>query len=431
MTGKLLILGSDYGTIQVVKEAQKCGLYVIVADLMENSPTKKLADEAWLISTTDLDLLEQKCRSENVSAIMFGASDFNISNCRELCKHLNLPIYCNDDLAWERVRDKSCFKKICKEVGAPVAKDFIISQQMTDEELASVVFPVVVKPSDKSGNRGMSFCNNKKELLDAYKLALDVSDNRKIIVEKKLNGPEFNVHYVLADGKASLLYFSSTHHQEGESSNLYSFKCTTSNHLKQYIKEVDVYVKRVFEKIGCKEGIAWVDIMRDDDGKFYLLEMGHRFGGVMTYAPYEKVSGFNTVKWMLECAVGKKHTSEDLPPDLDCAYTACAASYHLFTTQEATVGRIEGLEEIKKIPGVYIDMPKRENSNVKKNVCMGLIGIYAENVDGLCNTLKNINDVLKIKNKCGDDIIIYFDGYDKIIREYNVGLIDFSKGNER
>ena len=419
MIGKLLVLGSDFGTIQVVKEAKKCGLYVIVADLMEDSPTKKNADEAWLISTTDLDLLEQKCKSENVSAIMFGASDFNISNCRELCRRLNLPIYCENDMIWERVRDKHCFKKICKEVGAPVAKDFVISQQMTEEELDSVIYPVVVKPSDKSGNRGMSFCNNQKELIDAYKLALDISDNKKIIVEKKLNGPEFNVHYVLADGKASLLYFSSTHHQEGQSSNLYSFKCTTSNHLKQYIQEVDIYVKRVFEKIGCKEGIAWVDIMRDDDGKFYLLEMGHRFGGVMTYAPYEKVCGFNTVKWMLECALGKKHTHEDLPKDLNCAYTACAASYHLFTTQGGCVDRIEGLEKIEKMPNVYIDMPKREKNIVRKNACMGLIGIYAENVDELCVTLKNINEVLKVKNSFGEEIIIHFDGYDEVTREYN------------
>ena len=73
---KLLILGSDFVTISVVKEAKKLGIYVIVADLMQNSPTKEEADEAWLISTTDIDLLEQKCKEEKVIAIMFGASDF-------------------------------------------------------------------------------------------------------------------------------------------------------------------------------------------------------------------------------------------------------------------------------------------------------------------------------------------------------------------
>ena len=74
---KLLILGSDFGTIQVVREAHKLGIYVIVADLMETSPTKQEADEAWLLSSTDTDTLVEKCRKENITALMFGASDFN------------------------------------------------------------------------------------------------------------------------------------------------------------------------------------------------------------------------------------------------------------------------------------------------------------------------------------------------------------------
>ncbi|MBR5948717.1 MAG: hypothetical protein IKZ82_08765, partial [Clostridia bacterium] len=61
---KLLILGSDFGTLQVVREARALGIYVIVADTMPTSPTKELADEAWLISTTDTDLLIEKCREE-------------------------------------------------------------------------------------------------------------------------------------------------------------------------------------------------------------------------------------------------------------------------------------------------------------------------------------------------------------------------------
>lgn len=75
---KLLVLGSDYGTLDIVHEAKKRGIYVIVADLMETSPTKEVADEVWLISTTDTDLLEQKCREVGVTAVITGASDFNI-----------------------------------------------------------------------------------------------------------------------------------------------------------------------------------------------------------------------------------------------------------------------------------------------------------------------------------------------------------------
>ena len=109
---KLLILGSDFGTISVVKEAHKLGMYVIVSDLMETSPSKEEADESWLISTTDIDTLTEKCKEDGVTAIMFGASDFNISNCRIICKRLGLPIYCDNDKAWLVARNKRIFKTI-------------------------------------------------------------------------------------------------------------------------------------------------------------------------------------------------------------------------------------------------------------------------------------------------------------------------------
>ena len=97
MNRKILVLGSDFGTLDMVREAKKMGLYVIAADLMNNSPTKEAADEAWLVSTTEIELLEKKCREENITAVMTGASDFNITCARKLCKRLNLPIYCESD----------------------------------------------------------------------------------------------------------------------------------------------------------------------------------------------------------------------------------------------------------------------------------------------------------------------------------------------
>ena len=426
MDNKLLILGSDFGTISVVKEAHRQGMYVIVADLMESSPSKQEADETWLISTTDIDELERRSRDANVSAVMFGASDFNISNCRELCKRLNLPIYCDNDYTWEIVRDKRAFKTICKEVGAPIATDYLVSDDNYVADAEHITYPVVVKPSDKSGNRGMSYCANKEEFVRAYETARTISD-KSIIVERQLRGEEYNVHYALADGEASLLYFTSTHHEPGEASNLYSFKCTTSNHLRQYINDVSDKVIEVIKRAGCKEGIAWVDIMRDEDGRFYLLEMGYRFGGVMTYVPYEKVSGFNTVRWMLDIACGKKHSKADLPMPLNQAYTAMAASYHLFTKRSGEVKVMKGLEVIAKMDGIYIDIPKREGATVREKAGMGLIGIYAKDAGDMCEKVTAINDVLCVEDEDGDSLIIKFDDTEAILREYFNGLSDFKK----
>lgn len=425
MKEKLLILGSDYNSINVVKEAKLRGIYVIVADLMPTSPTKVAADEAWLISTTDIDTLECKCREVGVTAIMFGASDFNISQGRILCRRLKLPIYCDNDYTWLVARNKRMFKDICKEVGAPIAEDYFLSEELAYEELEKVVYPVVVKPCDKSGNRGMSYCNNAEELRVAWKKAREVTNNT-IVVERCLCGPEFNVHYAIADGEMSLLYFSATHHQPGEAENLYSFKYTTSAYLRQFINEVNDKVIAVLKKAGCKEGIAWVDVMRDADGKFYLLEMGYRFGGVMTYMPYIKVSGFNTIGWMLDCALGVKHKPCDLPVLLNQAFEDTAASYHLFAKKAGKIAIFEGLEEIENMEDVWVDCPKRVGSEIRTHANSGLIGIYGKDMDDLCMKLRTINTVLKILNSEGEDMIIRFTDETTILKEYHQGLNEFN-----
>lgn len=428
--GVLLVLGSDYCTLQVVKEAKAMGYYVIVADLMEKSPTKEAADEAWLISTTDIDLLIDKCKKHSIKGIMFGASDFNINNARIICKKLNLSIYCSDDYAWKVARDKREFKNLCKYVGAPIADDYELDDYLNDDSINKIKFPVVVKPSDKSGNRGMSYCNNKQELIEAYQNVREISD-ASVIIERKLVGQEYNVHYAIAEGIPSLLYFSSTHHEPGQAENLYSFKCTTSAYLKQYIEEVNDKAVEVIKKSGCKEGIAWFDCIRDNDGHFYLLEMGHRFGGVMTYVPYEKVSGFNTTKWMIECAVGVKHTVADLPKELNEAYKGCAGSYHLFSNSEDVIVSIEGLDNLSKVENIFIDLPKREGNSLRYHACSGLIGIYGKDVYDLCDKLRRINELLFIKNSNGSNMFIKFDDYEGLIKEYKKGLRQFIKDDTR
>ena len=426
MNKNLLIIGSDFVTLQVVREARALGYYVIAADLMETSPTKALADEAWLISSTDTDELVKKCKERNITALMFGASDFNVWNARKVCKTLGLPIYCESDYACRVARDKGEFKRICKSVGAPVAQDYYLTDKLTDDELDQIVYPVVVKPVDKSGNRGMSYCSCRDELIRGYKAAREITDN-EIIVERRLHGSEYNVHYVLADGHARLLYFSATHHEPGEAENLYSFKCTTSLHLEQYLKEANESVIQAIKKAECREGIVWVDCIRDDDGHFYLLEMGYRFGGVMTYVPYEKVTGFNTVKWMVECAAGARHKEEDLPPALSTALTGCAASYNLFARYGGEIAQIEGLEEIERIPGVFVDIPKRTGNTVRSGACMGLLGIYGENIEVLCDRLRKVNDIFRMKNRSGENMFIFFDDYRTLRAEYYEGLEQFKE----
>lgn len=429
MEKKILMLGSNYGSVDLVLQAKKMGLYVIAADWLETdaSPIKQVADESWLISTADIDALEIKCRERNVDAVIAGALDFNLGNARQLCKRLKLPMYCENDETWEIANNKRKFKDLCKRVGAPVAKDYFLSPELTEKEINAVKFPVVVKPVDQCGNYGMSYCSNADELRKAYSYAKSVSSNQTIVVERELHGPEFAVNYVIAGDSIQLLYFSSEHSEPGTSKNMYALIDTTSYHLKQYLAEVNDLVMEVFRQAGCRDGIAWVECILDEDGKFYLLEMGHRFGGEMTYVPYEKISGFNALEYMIQCALGVKHDQFDLPASPTYPQREVAASYHIYAKENATIDSLDGLEEIRNMPDVVVDFVRGVGGKTVTGRTIGIIRIYAADCESLCNTIDEINRRLTVKDKEGRNLIVYFTDFSSLKEEYANGIKEWDE----
>jgi len=109
---KLLMLGTSTASAEMIACAKKMGAYVIATDNFpyEESHSKQLADEYWMISTGEVDVLEAKCRETGVNAVICGISEFNQDMALELCKRLDLPSYCDEE-TWHYGRNKVDFKK--------------------------------------------------------------------------------------------------------------------------------------------------------------------------------------------------------------------------------------------------------------------------------------------------------------------------------
>ncbi len=426
MKKKLLVLGSDFGAEDVVVEAQKMGLHVIHSDNMESSPAKSKADEKWYISTTDYDELEKQCRLAHVDGVTIGTTDVNGDRARILCKRLGLPFYCNRDEAWNFARNKSIFKDLCEKVGAPTAKRYYLTDDLKREDLDKIVYPVVVKPVDLSANRGVSFCHNEEELIAGYHEARRESCNPTIVVEKMLHGQEYVVNYVLTNGKARLLYFGSQLNQPGHPSNYYSMVLTSAHNLKKWNEEANDKVIKLLEAAGYENGIAWVQAILDEDGHFYIIEPAYRFSSETSYQFYERVCGFNSLKWYIEDAMGVKHAESDLPESLNCAYESCVASYHLFTNEGGIIHSIEGLKELEALDNVTVDLPRREGMPVATRGIMGVIRIYGKTIDEAVETLKYVNKVFSCKNEKGENLFVRYTDYEGMKAEFVAGLKEFS-----
>lgn len=422
---KLLMLGTSNGSCAMVKYAKSRGIYVIVTDYLqpEKSPAKLLADEYWMINTSEIDILEQKCREESVTAVFCGVSGFNINSAMALCKRLNFPFYCTPE-ALHFGRDKYDFKKICRDHDAPIAQDYFLPDDFTDEDAQNITYPVVVKPVDRGANLGISFCNNIAELREAFSLVRKVSTNPKIVVERMLHGEEWFSTYAINKGNVRFLTLNAMYHEPGYPAACYCLTTTATRHIEQYLKEINGKIEEVLKAIGCTNGYAWVQVMRDeDDGKFYIIEMGYRLDGDLLYLPIKDLLGYDVNKAMVDFACGIDSTKENpLPQPQTHAQTKCGSGLRLWTKKACTISKIEGLDKIASIPGVNVEMRRHVGDKEDIYRPLGSITFASENCDELAKMVDLINRTVHIYDENDEDVIIKFTDMEHVKKIYLEGL---------
>ena len=143
---KLLVLGGIALICDIVKRAQQMGAYVIVADYLENSPAKKIADKAVLINALDVDAIVEFCKEENVDGVTTGFVDILLEPCYMVCKRLGLPCYLTPKMI-SMSTNKLDFKNTCKEYDVPVPQTYYVGGKLTEEVYSKIHYPVFVKPS--------------------------------------------------------------------------------------------------------------------------------------------------------------------------------------------------------------------------------------------------------------------------------------------
>lgn len=413
---KLLMVGSCKGGQELIEEAKARNIYTIIADNCEIGKTKFpiQSDERWIIDTSNIDELEKKCRANNVTAVINAISTFNITVTMELCKRLNLPCYCSPE-AWHYTVDKLAFKKLCKDNCVPVAQSYEVSTIPTMEELGSIKYPVVVKAIDQSANRGMSYCYCESELIAAIKYARSVSKSDKVIIERKLNGTEYGAHYAIVNGKANMFGYVSMLSEPGEMGNCYSITTTEADNLPIYLKEVDPYFKKVLYNGNMHNGVAWIEMILDEDGHFYVLEMGYRLSGDMMALPLKNVTGFDSYKWLLDISTGKKQSESDLPAQQIRLFERCGCAYILWSNDSSgTIGKISGINLLDNDSTMKIIYDVREGSAYRKNQYLITFVFDSDTPEMMCSKIKEINKKIRIYDVNGNSIAIYFTDYERI-----------------
>ena len=117
---KLLVLGGDAASIDIVKAAQNMGVYTIVTDWYDTkrSPAKLVADEYWNEEIFKPELISRLIKEHNVDGVLTGFTDSYLLQYQRICELSGLPCYATKEV-FETTMDKAKFKQLCRDNGVP------------------------------------------------------------------------------------------------------------------------------------------------------------------------------------------------------------------------------------------------------------------------------------------------------------------------
>ena len=199
----VLIFGVGPLQESIIARAKKSGLYTVGIDPCEDATCRDCVDAFEVVPGQDYEGHCAVIEKYGIDAIVTAATDKPLVMMARLAEKYGFPFYSVETAQWST--DKFQMKERFELGGVPHAQGRLISKA---EEAEGLVFPVIVKPRDNSGSRGVKLCRNKEELEASINEALEVSKLDTVLVEEFIEGPEYSIEGLHHDGKSEVIQFT-------------------------------------------------------------------------------------------------------------------------------------------------------------------------------------------------------------------------------
>ncbi len=423
---KLLELGTNVASVDIVKYAKSKGAYIIVADYfpIEKSEAKRYADESYNISTLDIDSLCNLAKEKKIDGVFCGVSEANILATNEIASCLNIHSYFTQS-QWNHFMNKENFRDLCNKYKVCTPQTFFKgnANEIRDGELNDIIYPVIIKPVDNRANSGISICEKKEELDQAIKHATANSKINSIIIEEFVDGIEISSTYVIQDGIVRLVCFGSKYPYENNNklkalSHAYVYP---SAYLTEYMQKIDTQIIQMIKGEGlCNGTIFFQGIYKN--GEFYIFEAGLRMEGTASYRITEKMNGQNFMHYMVDNSL-KIKTDYDINKE-DPYFNGKKCVVFTQIAHGGTISRIEGYDEIKKNP-IVVSSEKRHSigDSIKEDGTLRQIMfryvLVAEQISEIIDFIKNAQKKVLVYDENNKPMLIDSFNPFLIVEEYN------------
>lgn len=307
MKKRVLLLGGSLFQVPSVKTAKRLGYYTITCDYAPNNPGHQYADEYYNVSTTDKEAVLSLAQKKKIDGIVCYASDPAAVTAAYVAERMGLPT--NPYKSVEILSNKDLFRDFLAKnsFNTPKAKGYESVEQAL-KDIPNFKLPVLVKPVDSSGSKGVTKLTDMTKLKELIEYALSFSRNKRFIIEEFVdkNGYQIAGDGFSVDGELVFRAFANEHFDILSNNPLVPIGESWPYNMPDRVHEkIHKEVQRLLTLLDMKTGAYNFDIRIDKDENVYLMEVGPRNGGNLIPQVTQYLTGIDMVEYTIKAAMGE------------------------------------------------------------------------------------------------------------------------------
>ena len=303
---KLLLLGGIRYLLPVIKAAHSLGYYVITADNVPDNIAHKFSDEYVNVSIIDKETVLEVAKEKAIDGIMSFGVDPGVVAAAYVAEEMGLPSP-GPYKSVEILQNKNLFRRFLKDNGfnVPWAESFSSIDDALSYEFS---YPVIVKPTDSAGSKGVSRVDSPEKLASALENAFSHSIKRKVIVEAFIEkeGCSSDTDCFSVDGELRFVSFSSQRFDELAANPYtpaaYTWPSSFTLAQEEYLTSE---LQRLISLLGMRTSIYNVETRIGKDGKPYIMEVSPRGGGNRLAEMIRYATGVDLISASVQAALGE------------------------------------------------------------------------------------------------------------------------------
>lgn len=303
MKEKLVIIGANDFQNQLILKAKSMGYETHVFAWKDGSIGEKTADYFYPISIIEKENILNKCKEIKPSGVCSIASDLASITVNYIAENLGLTCNPTNDIL--ACTNKYEMRKRFRENGIKTPLFTEVSENDENYDLANFKYPLIVKPTDRSGSRGITKIYEKSELKEAVHNACENSFEKKAIIEEYIEGNEYSCECISYKGQHTFLAFTKKY-TTGSPNFIETGHCEPADIDEKYQEIIKENIFKALTALNIQNGASHSEFKITENGDFGIIEIGARMGGDCIGSDLVKLStGYDFLKMVIDISCGK------------------------------------------------------------------------------------------------------------------------------